>query len=310
MMDKLRINGVNFGAYATRNDWQKAETIKSLKVLIKRLNPSHIILPIIAFQKTTAYTDIDYSSSKTVSEQEVIDLIDFIHNKGLKVILKPMVDVLNGTWRAHISFFDVDVPTEPTWSDWFKSYTDYQLRFAQIAAKMNVAIFIVGCEMVQADRRENEWRTLIDNVRKIYSGPITYNADKYQEGRVKWWDACDIISSSGYYPLDNWEEQLHRIEKVVKHFKKPFFFAETGCMNVNGAVHRPNKWNETGSRSDHDQALFYLSMFEVCDKFEFVQGYGIWEWPASLKLAKKVGYCPYKKKAEKIIRKYFLRHQP
>lgn len=274
--------------------------------MIERLNPSHVILPVIAYQDTVVSTDIDYSSSRTVGVQELMDLIDIVHDRGLKVILKPLVDVLDGTWRAHISFFDFNVPTEPTWTEWFRSYTDFQLRFAQIAAEKNVDIFIVGCEMVQADKRENEWRTLLNKVRKIYSGLITYNADKYQENRINWWDACDMISSSGYYPHNSWEEQLQRIEKVVKQFNKPFFFAETGCMNVKGAVNRPNKWKETGSRSDDDQAYFYQKMFEACDKFEFVKGYGIWQWPTSLTLAKKVGYCPYKKKAERTIREHFL----
>ena len=46
-------------------------------------------------------------------------------------------------------------------------------------------------------------------------GLITYNADKYQEDHVTWWDAVDVISSSGYYPIDEWENQLDRIEPVV-----------------------------------------------------------------------------------------------
>ena len=306
-MDKLRINGVHFGAYASRNDWSKAEAVESLDMMIERLNPTHVILPVVAFQKTVVSTDIDHGSSRTVSEQEVMDLIDIVHERRLKVILKPMVDVLDGTWRAHISFFDFDVPTEPTWKDWFRSYTEFQLRFAQIAANKQVDILIVGCEMVQADKRESEWRTLIDEVRKTYSGLVTYNADKYQEDRVTWWDACDIISSSGYYPHDGWMEQLQRIERVVKKFNKPFFFAEAGCMNVEGAVNRPNKWNESNPRSDDDQAFFYNSMFKACDKFKFVQGYGLWEWPARLVLAKGIGFCPYQKRAENIIREHFLK---
>jgi hypothetical protein len=48
-------------------------------------------------------------------------------------------------------------------------------------------------------------------------------------------------------------------------------------------------------------------MLKACDKFKFVKGYGLWEWPTSLALAKKVGFCPYDKIAEKIIRAYFLK---
>ena len=32
-----------------------------------------------------------------------------------------------------------------------------------------------------------------------------------------------MISSSGYYPIDQWEQELDRIERVVQKFKKPFF---------------------------------------------------------------------------------------
>ncbi len=32
--------------------------------------------------------------------------------------------------------------------------------------------------------------------------------DKYQENNVTWWDCVDVISSSGYYPIDDWDRQL------------------------------------------------------------------------------------------------------
>ena len=70
--------------------------------------------------------------------------------------------------------------------------------------------------------------------RKImeYHGLVSYNTDKYQEDHVSWWDCVDVISSSGYYPIDQWEQELDRIEKnCLKNYRKPFFFAEAGCMS-------------------------------------------------------------------------------
>ena len=46
-----------------------------------------------------------------------------------------------------------------------------------------------------------------------YYGLMSYNTDKYQEDHVSWWDCVDVISSSGYYPIDQWEQELDRIEK-------------------------------------------------------------------------------------------------
>ena len=60
-----------------------------------------------------------------------------------------------------------------------------------------------------------QWRELVRQVREVYPGLVTYNCDKYQEDRLTWWDAVDVISSSGYYPTGTWERHLDRIERVV-----------------------------------------------------------------------------------------------
>ena len=83
-----------------------------------------------------------------------------------------------------------------------------------MAEANHAEMFCIGCEMVGTDHREQEWRGLIGEVRKIYSGPLTYNCDKYQEDRVAWWDALDLISSSGYYPADDLDRQFARIQAV------------------------------------------------------------------------------------------------
>jgi len=44
-----------------------------------------------------------------------------------------------------------------------------------------------------------------------------------------------VISSSGYYPVDKWEQELNRIEKTVLKYQKLFFFAEAGCMSRKGS---------------------------------------------------------------------------
>ena len=56
-----------------------------------------------------------------------------------------------------------------------------------------------------------------------------------------------MISSSGYYPIDQWEQELDRIERVVQKFKKPFFFAEAGCMSRKGSSLLPNNWAIQGA---------------------------------------------------------------
>lgn len=132
--------------------------------------------------------------------------------------------------------------------------------------------------MTMTEHRETEWRKLIAEVRTVYDGPVGYNCDKYGEDHITWWDAVDVIASSGYYPIDDWDNQLDRIEKVVKKFQKPFLFSEAGCMNIHGSAQVPNNWELQGEEDDAEQADWYRSMFTACRKRDWVKGFGIWDW--------------------------------
>ena len=99
----------------------------------------------------------------------------------------------------------------------------FSFTMRKIAEQHDCEMFIAGCEMVMSEHREAEWRKLLSDIRQVYHGLLSYNTDKYQEHRVNWWDAVDVISSSGYYPYGDWENQLDRIETVVNRFQKPFF---------------------------------------------------------------------------------------
>ena len=172
-------------------------------------------------------------------------------------------------------------------------------------------MFIAGCEMVQAQRREAEWRKLISDIRGVYSGLVSYNTDKYQEHNVSWWDAVDVISSSGYYPINDWENQLDRIEKVVHKFNKPFFFAECGCMSTAGSNLVPNDWSVQGEVDLQGQADWYSEMFRACAKRDWVGGFAIWDWTwkqyPEEKAAAHGGYDIYAKPAELVVKEFYTK---
>lgn len=202
-----------------------------------------MILAPVGLQNDAHSEEICYTSSATFSDEELISMIRYAKQRGIHVGLKPTVNCKNGVWRAYVSFFEKDVPCEPKWSNWFASYTDFQIHYAKIAEAEECDLFIADCEMVMSEHREAEWRQVIASIRKYYHGPVSYNTDKYQENNVSWWDCVDIISSSGYYPIDKWEEELDHIEKVVAKYNKPFFFAEAGCMSRAGSQNFPNNWD-------------------------------------------------------------------
>ena len=163
--------------------------------------------------------------------------------------------------------------------------------------------------MVMSEHREKEWRKLITDIRGVYSGLVSYNTDKYQENQITWWDAVDVISSSGYYPIDDWDNQLDRIEKVVKQYHKPFFFAEAGCMATEDSNLVPNNWEVKGGIDLEGQAAWYQAMTEAISRREWVEGMAVWSWHGQLyseEEAKKHRYYEiYRKPAEDVIRKFY-----
>lgn len=303
------IKGFTWGAFNHRGTYLKEEAENSINLLVKRTGVNSVVLAPGGVQNKAQSTVIDYKEDYTVSDEELIMVINKFHELGLKVILKPTVNCLDGTWRAHINFFDIDVPCEPKWSDWFKSYNEFILHYAKIAEDTNCFMFVVGCEMVQAQKREKEFRTLVSKVKEVYSGLVTYNTDKYQEDQVKWWDAVDVISSSGYYSINDWDKQLTRIQKVVEKYNKPFFFIEAGCPSRVGSSLIPNDWGLDGGPSIEEQAEYYEVMFQKTKDVKWVKGFGLWDWKSSLydedKAKDDKGYEVYGKPAEKIIKEFY-----
>jgi hypothetical protein len=137
---------------------------------------------------------------------------------------------------------------------------------------------VIGTELVQTERRTSEWIMLIQEIRNVYDGLLTYNCDKYQEENVKWWNHVDVISASGYYPYDDIEDQITRIELFAKRQNKPYFFAEAGCPARAGAKQNPNDWAFAGEQSAKEQREWIEKFIRVTKNRTWLHGYTWWGW--------------------------------
>ena len=301
------IHGITFAPFARRGAFTRPEAFHSAELLVERTGANFVMLVPAGLQEHAYSEEIGWDG--TVSDEELAAMIGYFHSLGVQVALKPTVNCKDGTWRAHIAFFDQDVVCEPKWSSWFRAYTAFQCHYAAIAEQCGCEMFVAGCEMVMSEHREAEWRQLIADIRQVYHGPVSYNTDKYQEDHVTWWDAVDVISSSGYYPIDDWESQLDRIEAVVEKFQKPFFFAECGCMSASGSSHVPNDWGVRGGVSPEEQASWYRAMFEAISRRPWVGGTCLWSWAGRMyppeHAPEERGYDICYKPAEQVVREAY-----
>ena len=300
--------GMTWGWTGERGHWLRPEATHSM-VEMTKLNTNWVTLAYAAIQESAQSTRIPFRDEPTLTDDEIRGAVAQARSLGLNVCLKPVVNVADGTWRAYIGFFDWDVPGEPSWADWFASYQEYIVHHARLAAELGVEMFCIGCEMVRADSREQQWRALVAEVREVYHGLVTYNCDKYQEDHVRWWDAVDVISASGYYPTGQWEAQLDRIEAVVRREGKPFCFIEAGCPSREGSAARPNDWKLVGEANEQVQADYLDEMLSACAARDWVGGFMLWDWPARLydpgDAAANDDYCMYAKAGADVVARHY-----
>ena len=303
--------GMTWGWVGNKDEWQSEQSVSSFDAL-DRINVNWVTIAFEGLQDTPQSTKIDYGVDQMVSDDQVRWAIRLAKSKGYKVCLKPVVNCRNGSWRGFISFFDEDVPAEPTWDDWFESYRGFINHYAKLAAEEGVELFCVGCEMVMTDKKDSHWRQVISEAKIHYAGPITYNCDKYQEDRLSWWDAVDVISSSGYYPIGTWSQHLDRIEKVVAKHNKPFLFLEAGCPSRSTSPARPNDWTMEGPADGAAQRAFYAEMLGAFSR-NWMDGFMLWDWPAVLYPIEQADsnrdYCVFGKPAEQLLAEVYKKQQ-
>jgi hypothetical protein len=167
------------------------------------------------------------------------ELVRQAHQNNIKVMLKPMVWVPGG-WVGSYA-----MKTEDAWVAWEKSYTAYILENAALAQKEGVELFCIGTEFNEAViQRPKFWPRLVADVRKVYSGPVTYAANWDNYKLVKFWDVLDYMGVDAYFPLSPktipnvaelkklWSEPAREIELMHRYYKKPVLFTEFGYRSI------------------------------------------------------------------------------
>ena len=308
MMNEF-LNAYTF-AFCEKRGFTKGQGWRwSLAEMARTTGCNAVILPVCAWQEHPWSTKVDTDTPDVISSEDVARVCTLARKLGLRVILKAMVNCRDGSCRAYIHFFDNSVQGESGWEDWFASWGRHVCQVADMARVNRADMLCVGCEMIGADHRDADWRKLIAQVRQRYDGPITYNCDKYQEDRVTWWDAVDVISSSGYYPIDEIEKNLVRIEQVAAREQRPFMFMECGCPSRNGSERAPYDWSLDGGTDASAQDGWYRAFTDGLLRHPFVRGTGWWDWPATRLYAAAYGpdnrgYCTYGKPASETLLRF------
>ena len=309
--------GMNYVTWSS-DRYLSPDSDESLKALAKTGN-EWVALVITWYQVDCASTDLS-PTERTPSDASLIHAIKTIHSLGMKVMLKPQIDILDksvGTWRGEIY-----CPTEQHWDRWFDSYADCILYYAELSQKQGVDMYCIGVELSSvATTRRQMWKDkVIVPVRKAYKGPITYAANWDGEYKnVTFWDLVDYVGIDAYFPLTDaesptfeeikrgWEGWVKDLEEFQATVSKPIIFPEVGYCSAAGAAKEP--WIEivSGKADMQLQADCYRALLETIWDKQWFYGLYWWKWGTDVRFGgpSNKGYSPQNKSAEQVLKTWY-----
>lgn len=223
----------------------------------------------------------------------LIQTAAYAHDKGMQVIMKPHIWIMqgNGKWRS-----DIEMNSKKDWETWFNTYSDFIMHYAKVAEAGNMEALCIGTELLIPSTTHSErWLELIQKIRAIYSGKLTYAANFYKEYEsITFWNELDAIGIQGYFPLvknnhptkeqlmNAWLPHITKMESVARKYGKPIIFTEIGYKNSADAAIEPWTWprqmGDQINESEETQAICLDAMFECLWNKDWFHGVFIWKW--------------------------------
>jgi hypothetical protein len=295
--------GLNLTAYSA-DGYSTPEAERGMKTLAD-LGSTAVTLVPTWYMKSAKANRIAPDSDKTPTDDSLIKSIQWARDNGLKVVIKPHVDVIDETYRGEIQPRNRDL--------WYRSYGEFIDHYASLAASQSADLFVIGTELKTMSSETDRWRAVAQTVRDRFYGPITYAANWDEVDQVQFWDDLDAIGVDAYYPLASeddptptleslksaWDGVAAQLESKSEQWGRPVILTEVGYPSQLGAAAKP--YEVTGQPADQEaQARAYRATFNVLNGADWLEGISWWSWRAdpSPNENTEVDYTPQGKVAQ------------
>ncbi|KWX56727.1 hypothetical protein ASJ79_02130 [Mycobacterium sp. NAZ190054] len=248
-------------------------------------------------------------TSKSVSDAGQERAIQLAHQMGLKVLLKPALN-LEGVGSNHIAPADHET--------WFGAYTEFITHYAAMAQRLGVEQFAIATELSSITHNREGWLRVIQAVRDRYDGPLTYAAGPDWE-RVPFWDALDLIGIDAYAPLSPTptadvaalrraaETYLDRLAAMAATHDRKILFTEAGFTSQQGTATDPSSWRISDVPSQAEQAAAYEAVLATFSDQPWWAGIYWWVWiTPPFTEPEPLDFSPKDKAAEEVIRRWWV----
>lgn len=255
------------------------------------------------------------------TDEGLRQIVERAQARGLRTLLKPhiwLIDEVPGQWRGTIGF-----DSDEDWQAWEADYRDLVLHYAELAAETGVDMVSIGIELHRAtSERPDFWRALIDDVRRVYDGPLTYGANWDGEATaIQFWDRLDYIGVHAYFPVTSrldasvgqiergWAPHVRLLDALCARWQRPILFTEVGYRSIAGAGVQPWNYEVSVAADAQEQADLYEGLFRAFWERDWFAGMFLWEWDADLRadsdLTQDDDYTPQGKPAMEVLRRWY-----
>lgn len=277
------------------------------------------IMP-FGFMKSLTHLEIIHNTNKQwfgETKAGAKQYIEELKKRDVKIMIKPQIWVWNGEFTG-----DIKMSSEDNWKALENTYTKFILEYAELAQETKAEIFCIGTELENfVTERPKYWNDLIDNIRKIYKGKLTYAANWDEFKRTPFWSQLDYIGVDAYFPVSDkrtptveecktgWQTHKNIIKSISETHKKPIVFTEYGyrSMDYTGKVpwdsDHTNKTLNFEGQTNATQALFE----EFWNEDWFAGGF-VWKWFHNYEQSggeKDNQFTPQNKPVEMVIKSFY-----
>jgi glycosyl hydrolase family 113 len=265
------------------NGYRRASADSALRA-IASVGASHLAIIVTAYQSSPAANLIRIDSTRTPTLESVRYVLGRALSLGLKVVVKPHVDLDDGSWRGHIT------PQNP--KAWFESYQGFLAPLAFLAESVNAAQFVIGTELAGTINNNNLWEGTIQFVRTRYHGQITYAASWDEAAKVSFWQRLDFIGIDFYFPvavrpdpgrleiLSGWQPWIERLHLLHGQTGLKIVLTEIGYPSISGAGMNPYSYGADRPVDLTEQADLYWAALSATSDLDWIAGMYWWDWSA------------------------------
>jgi len=294
--------GVTFGFYA-RNGYYSSAKARDEVDEIARTGANWIVLVVTVMQETYAAVRQFRDFVNTPNDIELKEIIDYIHAKGIRVQLRPMLECFDGKGRLGVNF-PADCERIPGLvcdyaSRWFASMADRSAYYARIAEMTGCEMYCLDSELDYIIRFQKEWKEVIRRVREVYSGPVTschtihtrvIDFEKELAKKDHWFYDLDALSISDYIKCAdrggltademaaNMTAERDKLRRIAALYQKPILFGEIGCNTAFGGAKSPSSWTNDSQYDEDEQANFLEAVMRTFSEETWWSGLYWWKW--------------------------------